>query len=281
MIDLHCHSTASDGALSPNNLVQLAHNNGVSVLALTDHDTIDGIAEASVTAAGLGMRLIPGTELSCEFGANELHIVGLFLDTSNAELLAFFNKLKTFRLDRNIALLSSLQQQGIPITVEELCVNGKQLDSVGRPNFARILTAKGYAKNVFEAFDKYLSNKAAQTVKRVKITDAEAIDMIHKAGGLAILAHPDQTGLKTHQELACLVSDLKSKGLDGMEVYYNGDKRARIKDYKRIARQYDLLVSGGSDFHSFDKGTRSNIGFYNIGKPIPDEILTMIDNYRR
>ena len=104
--------------------------------------------------------------------------------------------------------------------------------------------------------------------------------MIHQAGGLAILAHPDQTGAKKHEELVALISDLKSKGLDGMEVYYNGYKHKLIKEYKKIARHFDLLISGGSDFHSYDKGTRSNLGYFGENKVIPDEILNIMDRFR-
>ncbi|MBR3731400.1 MAG: PHP domain-containing protein [Spirochaetales bacterium] len=279
MIELHCHSNASDGSLTPTALVELAHQNGITDLALTDHDSIAGISEAQTAAAQFGMNIIPGTELSCEFGSGELHIVGLFIDVSCPELKQFYDDLHKYRLNRNKQLLTHLQNVGIDISEEEVTEGCKDFGTVGRPNFARVITQKGYAKNIFAAFDTYLSNAVLTDVKRVKITDRQAIDMIHKAGGIAILAHPSQTGMHPYKDLMMFVTDLKDKGLDGMEVYYNGYKNKTIKQYRKIANHCGLLLSGGSDFHAYDKGAVANLGYYGIGKPIPDELVEIMRNY--
>ena len=279
MIELHCHSNASDGSLTPTELVELAHKNGITDLALTDHDSIAGIAEAEAAAAPLGMNIIPGTELSCEFGSGELHIVGLFIDTKCPALKQFYDDLYQYRLNRNKQLLTHLQNIGIDISEEEVTEGGKDFGTVGRPNFARVITQKGYTKNIFAAFDTYLSNAVLTDVKRIKITDRQAIDMIHQAGGIAILAHPSQTGVHPYKDLLMFVTDLKEKGLDGMEVYYNGYKNKSIKQYRKIANHCGLLLSGGSDFHAYDKGAIANLGYYGAEKPIPDELVEIMRGY--
>ena len=279
MIELHCHSNASDGSLTPTELVELAHQSNITDLALTDHDSISGIDEAKAAAEPLGMNIIPGTELSCEFDKGELHIVGLFIDTKCPALKQFYDDLHEYRLNRNKQLLAHLQKIGIDITEEEVTEGWKDFGTVGRPNFARVITQKGYTKNIFAAFDTYLSNAVLTDIKRVKITDQKAIDIIHQAGGIAILAHPHQTGIYTYNTLVSFISDLKDKGLDGMEVYYNGYKGKAVKKYRKIANKLELLMSGGSDFHAYDKGAIAKLGYYGAEKPIPDELVEAMKEY--
>jgi len=279
MIDLHCHSNASDGSLSPEELVMKAFDFGIASFALTDHDTISGLREAKSTAEKVGIELISGIEFSCDYDGGELHILGLFIDETNPELLKVIKTLEEYRKERNEKLLELLTKQGIKINMDDLFCHNDRIENIGKPNFARALYKNGYVKNEFEAYSKYLSEANLKSIERKKISDKEALDIIHTAGGLAVLAHPDQLGIKEHKLLINFISDLKEKGLDGIEIFYTGYKKNIIKRYKGIARKYSLLYSGGSDFHGESKYRRNKLGFYGEKKVIPQEILDKMKDF--
>jgi len=265
--------------LSPSELIVYAKNKGVKALALTDHDTIKGLKEARESAIKNEIEFINGIEFSAELNKyrEELHIIGLFIDINNKEFNDFCQKMAKKREERNEKLLKFLNDNGFDIKKEELLTENNYFENIGKPNFARLLVKKGYVKNEFEAFSKYLSNERLKDyVKRIKFMDYEIIEAIHKANGLAILAHPDQIGINDKDELIAFIKDLKDKDLDGIEAYYTNYKKKDIKFYKSIAKKFDLLVSGGSDFHGPHTRINTEIGRYGKNRIIPDEILEKI-----
>lgn len=282
MIDLHTHSNVSDGTLSPEELIIYAKGRGVKSIALTDHDTIKGLKEARETAIKNQIEFINGIEFSAELNkySEELHIIGLFFDRDNVDFNKFCSKMIEYRLRRNEELLKFLNSSGIEINKEELLTENRYFENIGKPNFARVLVKKGYVKNEFEAFNKYLSNdKLKYSVKRVKFLDYEIIETIHKANGISILAHPDQIGIKDKEEFINFVRDLKDKGLDGIECYYTGYKKKDVKFYKSIAKKFNLLISGGSDFHGPNTRLNTELGKYGKNKFIPEKILDDIKSH--
>ncbi len=250
-IDLHLHTTHSDGSLSPADVLALAGKAGVTALAITDHDIVDGVPEAIEAGARLGIEVIPGVEISSRYGDGELHILGYFLDWKDAELNRRLANLRHSRHDRNPRIIEKLNELGLAVTYEEVrALAGTE--SVGRPHIARVLMNKGYVASVKEAFDRYLAEGAAAYVPRTLPAPAEAIAWIRAAHGVAVLAHP--TWIKESAEgLYRLCDMLKGEGLGGIEVYYSTHTAQQTAEYLNIARRLDLLVTGGSDFHGVTK----------------------------
>jgi predicted metal-dependent phosphoesterase TrpH len=251
VIDLHTHSTASDGTLTPTELVELALRIGLEAMALTDHDTVDGVAEALAAAAGTHLLLVPGVELSAAMEGGTLHIVGLFLDPACEELDAGLARVMTMRNDRNPRIVARLAELGLPVSTEEAAA-ASGTDVVGRPHFAQVMVSKGYVRDVNEAFDRYLGRGGEAHVHKDRLEPAEAIRLIRAAGGVPILAHPDQTGLKG-DGLDALVEELKGMGLAGIEVFCSPYKTNMTHEYSRLARRHGLVRSGGTDFHGAPK----------------------------
>ena len=262
-IDLHTHSTKSDGTYTPTQLVQYAARKGLSAIALTDHDTIDGVGEAMQAAAALrpentsesisfpSPEVIPGVELSTELDGKSIHIVGLFIDYKNR---AFSDRLKEFldsRFYRNQKMCRLLTEGGYPVSYEEL--EKMFADTViTRPHFARYLLSHGMISSIEEAFRKLIGDDCPYYVPREKITPHDAVRYLVKFGGVPILAHPLQYKL-SDQDLDALVSSLKKEGLAGIEVYYPSHRPSDTAALSRIALKYGLLPSGGSDFHGENK----------------------------
>lgn len=245
-MDLHIHTTASDGEHTPREVVEMARKAGVSLMAVTDHDTIDGLAEALEWGDKLGVMVAPGIEINAQHEA-ELHILGYGFDWHSPDVLAACRWFHEGRERRGERILTLLERQGIELTMEDVrpYVGGRQL---GRPHFARALVDKGYAANVDEAFKRYLSGADFQAIEREKMTPQAAIALITAAGGLAVLAHPASLKLDAGR-LEAYVRTLKSLGLRGMECYYSANTPAWTKQCLAIARKNDLLATGGSDFH--------------------------------
>ncbi len=280
MIDLHLHTTASDGSLTPAELVTKAHNEGVNVIAITDHDTIDGIEEAVATGAKYGMRIIPGIEISASAPGveKEIHIIGLFIDTKSSKLLEQLHILRQYREERNQKLIANFNKIGISLTPEEITLNKKPLSSAGKPDFARAIFARGLSGNENEVFTKFLDDfKGLAGVSKQRLDIEECLELIHSASGIAILAHPFTTIPKAG-DVKEFVRHLD--GLDGIEVYYNQHKRDEVKSLRNIAKKSGLLMSGGSDFHREGSRRMSKLGFYGAKKNIPEEILYKMDQYR-
>jgi predicted metal-dependent phosphoesterase TrpH len=249
-LDLHLHTNYSDGSLSPADVLALAQKVSVTALAITDHDTTDGIPDAMEAGARLGIEIIPGIEISSRLGSSEVHILGYFLDWKDPDLLAQLGRLREARHVRNPRIIEKLNALHLEITYDEV----KQLaqtDSIGRPHIARVLMEKGYVKSAKEAFDRYLADGAAAYVPRDLPTPAEAIAMIKAAHGVAVLAHP--SWLDRSEGIGKVCEQLKSEGLGGVEVHYSRHRPEQTAQYLETARRLALLVTGGSDFHGVTK----------------------------
>lgn len=273
MIDLHTHSTESDGTLTPQELMQLASDIGLSAIALTDHDTVGGLSKAKPVAESLGIELVPGIELSTDYNGTEVHMLGFYIDDTNP---AFLKKLQEFIDSRNLRnekMAFLLQKEGFSITLEDLY--REYPDSViTRAHFARYLVEHGYVKDRDTVFRKYLGDNCRCYVPREKITPFEAIDLIHLGGGLAFFAHPVLCHMN-HDRLRFFVRDLKEAGLTGMEAVYSMSSPGDERNMKKLAQEFDLLISGGSDFHGENK-PYIHLGTGKGNLRIPDSILDAI-----
>ncbi|HNA45846.1 MAG: PHP domain-containing protein [Nitrospira sp.] len=250
-IDLHLHTTHSDGSCSTAEVMAFAKQAGLTALAITDHDIVDGIPEATAIGKELGIEVVPGVEISSRLGESELHILGYFLNWTDPLLAQRLSTLRDSRHLRNPKIVQRLNELGIPITYEEVrALAGTE--SVGRPHIARLLMEKKFVTSAKEAFDRYLANGRPAFVDRELPEPAEAVRWIREAGGVPVLAHP--TWVRTSAEgLRVLVRDLKAAGLGGMEVHYSTHTPSQTTEYLDLARQCDLLVTGGSDFHGVTK----------------------------
>jgi len=250
-LDLHLHTNRSDGSFTPTQVLELAHEAGVTALAITDHDIMMGIPEATLVGQQLGIEVIPGIEISSNFGDSELHMLGYFLDWQDVRLNERLSTLRESRHRRNPQIIERLQSLGIDITYDEVRALAGT-DSVGRPHIARVLMEKHVVASAKEAFDRFFANGKPAYVPRDLPSPAEAIQWIKAAKGLAVLAHP--TWVKTTEgTLTDLVRQLKADGLNGVEVHYSTHTARQTREYLTLAKQVGLLVTGGSDFHGLTK----------------------------
>lgn len=306
-IDLHVHSTCSDGTLSPTELVDYAMEKGLAAFALTDHDSVEGLAEAveyaekikhELTASGVVKasslnthemqmqnsdcaseqatenhlyrqvpEVIPGIELSSEYQGQDIHVVGLFINYRDE---IFQNRLREFvdsRTNRNKKMCSLLQQFGIPVTYEEL-LEAYPDSVITRAHYARFMLEKGYVKSRQEAFERYLGDHAPCFIPREKITPAQAVQLILQTGGVPVLAHPILYHM-SEEHLDKLVKELKESGLMGIEAIYSTYSAADERQIRALAAKYDLLISGGSDFHGANKpGLDLGVGYGKLFVPL-------------
>lgn len=271
-VDFHTHSTFSDGTFTPTELINHAVKVGLSAIALTDHDTVNGIEEAIEASKNKAIEFIPGIEFSVADGT-EIHIIGLFIDHKNKTLLDIIQKTRSQREVRMKGVIEKLQNLGFKITYEEAqkLAGG---DFVGRAHIAHILMDKGYVSTVKEAFDKYIGLNKPCYVEKKEITPKDAITAIRSAGGLAFLAHLHQTKFD-FQKLDKLLEELKGYGLNGIEGYYTEYTNEHIKDFRTLAQKHGLFYSGGSDFHGSMKPTvKLRSGYSDLH--IPYSILTTL-----
>ena len=242
--DLHLHTIASDGRLTPTELVQLAARQGLKTIAVTDHDTTEGLAEAYEAAKNFpDLRIIPGIELSADVPADEVHVLGYFINPNDPELQTELTKFREGRVGRAKAMVEKLGGLGIHVEwerVQHFAGDG----AVGRPHIALALVEAGYCNEPKDAFPEYLGRNGLAYVERVKLTPAEAVGMIHRAGGAAVLAHPAYMN-----DMEAGIANLAGIGLSGMEVHYAKYRDDTIRQLARLAREYDLIPCGGSDYH--------------------------------
>ena len=277
IIDLHVHSTESDGTLTPEELVAEAKKAGLSAFALTDHDTCQGVGKAMSPAASAGIELIPGIELSTDYHGKEVHIVGLYIDIENEQLLKKTTEYRKCRSERNALMVEALRKEGLSITMEEMVAENPDC-VITRANIARFLYEHGQIKSVREAFDRYIGDHCKCYVGRLKVSSSDAVRLIKAAGGIAILAHPLLYGLSsTH--LQKLIEELKEAGLDGLEAIYSTYTTGEEQQMKRLARENGLFISGGSDFHGSNKPDIA-LGRGRGHLYIPYSVLTDIKNHR-
>ena len=251
-IDLHTHSTASDGTFTPAEVACAARMCGLKAAALTDHDTTGGIEEFLKSCADVGIEAVPGVELSTDYHGSEIHVVGLYIDHNNNALLSQLKAFRDNRDHRNDQIIELLKKEGFNITSDD--VGRENPDTtIARPHIARYLVDTGQLEDVQTAFDNYLAEGRKCFVDRMKISPFEAVDYIHNASGIAILAHPCLYKKLGSDELEELIAALKDCGLEGMETIYSRNKPGDEDRFRALAKKYSLLESGGSDFHGANK----------------------------
>ena len=253
-IDLHLHTLASDGRLTPTELVQMVAKNGLKTISITDHDSTEGLAEAYEAVKEFpDLRIIPGIEMSADIPGDEVHVRGYFLDYHNEEFQATLSEFRRGRVDRAKVMVEKLQDLGKPVDWErgqDFAGDG----TVGRPHIALAMVEAGYFKEPKEAFDEYLGNNGLAYFDRPKLAPAAGVEMIKKVGGVPVLAHPTFMN-----DMEAGISNLKKVGLVGMEVYYAQYDDDTVRHLARLAKEYDLIPCGGSDYH----------GLGNSGEPLP------------
>lgn len=254
MIDLHTHTTASDGSLTPVEIVNAACAAGLDALSITDHDTLSAYEEAKAAASQAGLELVCGIELSTKFiqinrpKPKTVHLLGYFPRREpSAEFHEWLHQMQASRRDRNIRLARKLQSMNMDVTIEEVEQRGRSM--AGRPHFAQIMVEKGYVKSIQEAFDRYLDESAPAYVEREEPTFAEGVRRILEAGGVPSLAHPIRLGKKLPAHEEDVIRQMAKMGLKAIEAYHSDHGPRDLERYQLIARKYGLAVTGGSDFH--------------------------------
>jgi hypothetical protein len=254
-IDLHIHSTASDGRFSPAEIVAKSVELGLSVIALTDHDTVNGIASALLAAQAFPeLKVIPSVEINTDVPNGEAHVLGYFIDYTNRKLNETLEILRHSRRERAQGMINKLKGLGIHLDwqrVQEIAGDG----AIGRPHIAQAMLAKGYINTIKEAFTKYINRGGPAYVERAKITPAEAVKLVLQANGLPVLAHP-----LTIDDPETMTAELKKVGLVGIEVYYNNYNLDQIARLLSLANQFNLIVTGGSDYHGLDNSNETLLG---------------------
>ncbi len=276
-VDLHTHTTASDGTLTPTELVVAAAEAGITGLGITDHDTLDGLEEAAEAARQMNIEMIPGIELSIDYPHGRFHMLGYYINWKIPGLERRLTRLKENRAIRNARMLEKLRACGVDLSMEEVLADsgGGQL---GRPHMAKALERKGAVESVQQAFDLYLGENGKAYVPKDKITLEEGIRLIHESKGVAVLAHPSTLKLN-EEEIETALIQFKSLGLDGMECYYSQYSLQQIDGYLAKAFKVGLLVTGGSDFHG---STKPNVQLGHVieDNPAPDAILHALKQRR-
>jgi len=251
-VDLHLHTTASDGVMSPSEIVRYAKAKGLQAIAITDHDTIEGLEEGLSEGKRIDFEVIPGIEVSAEHSPGSMHLLGLFLDIHHPLLNERLEYLQKARAERNPRIVERLNRLGIQITYEEV-LKASGGGQVGRPHFAQVLIEKKYVRTFQEAFDRFLKKGAPAYVDKLRFTTKEALHFINEAKGVAVLAHPNTLNMNGYSEFENLLLRLIEEGLKGIEVYYPEHSPLEVAQYKTLAERYRLLITGGTDYHGIEK----------------------------
>jgi 3',5'-nucleoside bisphosphate phosphatase len=269
-VDLHLHTTVSDGYLRPSDLIRRAHANGVRTLAVTDHDNTDGLAEARAEAEALGLTLIPGIELSTDLGPIGVHVLGYFLRYDDPAFQARLLPMRDDRLNRAYGMVARLGELGYPISIDRVLEIAGE-GSIGRPHVAQALLEAGHVGSIAEAFDRFIADHGPAYVERMKLTPQDAIALIHANGGVASVAHPYDA-----PDVEALVAELVAAGLDGIETYYQGYGPERVEHLLALTRQYGLVPTGGSDYHGFPMGDASEVDNDVGSVRVPEETVELL-----
>jgi predicted metal-dependent phosphoesterase TrpH len=268
-VDLHIHSTASDGRLTPADIVREAAERGLTFIALADHDTVDGIAPAQAAAQAFpGLKVIPCVEISTDIPQGEVHVLGYFIDYTDPELGATLDRFRNSRLRRAQGMVAKLDDLGIHIDwqrVQQIAVGS----SIGRPHIAQAMLEKGYISSFKQAFTDYIGRDRPAYVEREKMTPAEAVVLIVKARGLPVLAHP-----LTFNDPETMIAELKAAGLVGIEAYYDGYTAEEINRLVELADKHNLIATGGSDYHGLDP-TETAIGGADLPRESVERLIAL------
>ena len=266
-VDLHIHSTASDGKHSPQEIVRKAAGLGLEVIALADHDSVDGIAPALEEARKLNrLQFIPAVEVSTDVPSGEVHILGYFVDYTSEELAAALEQFRYSREGRAQGMVAKLAELGVQISwerVREIAGDG----AIGRPHIAQAMLEKGHIGSIKEAFDKYIARDGPAYVERDKMTPEEAVRLILRNRGLPVMAHPS-----TAPEPEAMIVELKAAGMVGIEAYYNNYMNEEIGNLVALAKDHGLIITGGSDYHGLDESNETLMG----GVEVPMEAVNSL-----
>ncbi len=263
-IDLHTHTTASDGLLPPADLVALARRHGVQVLAVADHDTTDGVDPAMEAGVRLGVEVIPAVEINTDTDAGDVHVLGYYVHHRQRWFQEFLRRLRDGRERRAERMVEKLNALGIPLEMAR--VRALAEGAVGRPHVARALVEAGVVATTEEAFQKYIGRSGPAYVERASVSPPQAVQIIRRAGGIPVLAHP---GWGVPDDL---IRDLAAAGLEGLEVYYPDHTPAMVEHYLALARDLGLLVTGGTDFHGGDLATRTPPGSQYVPREVVERL---------
>jgi predicted metal-dependent phosphoesterase TrpH len=269
LIDLHLHSTESDGTLRPAEVVRRAKAAGLTAIALTDHDTTAGVSEAQAEGAALGIEVVPGVEVSISHRPGTFHLIGLFVDREEPGLCDVLHRVREGRRQRNDAIYTKLEQLRLPLDRDEVEAHAGG-EVVARPHFAQAMVDRGYVRTVKAAFDLWIGKGRPGYVERFRLTAPEAIAAIHGAGGVTVLCHPHTLGIE--YGLPAFVAGLAEAGLDAIETRYKEVDPEREARLQSIARECSLLESGGSDFHGHTLADR-RVGIGEAGLDLPESLL--------
>lgn len=276
-IDLHTHSTASDGSDRPSRLVELAAAAGLDLIALTDHDTQEGIAEAQTAADRVGIELIPGVELSLQYDTGGMHLIVLWLTPGQGPLQDRLQALQDGRGSRNERIVELLIAAGMPVTIDEILEEAGG-GSVGRPHIAAVMMRRGYVPDIRTAFDEWLAAGKPAYVGRLRLEPEDAIGLARQSGAVPVLAHPHTLNITTAPDMADLLTRLRDAGLVGLEAIYSSYHAHERDGYADLARRFGLVVSGGSDYHgTYKPGLDIGRGYGDL--VIPGELVDELRAY--
>ena len=271
-VDLHLHTTASDGRLAPEEVVRLAAGKGLTVIAITDHDSVEGVLPALEAATAFPpLRVIPGVEINTDAPSGAVHILGYFMDYEDMEFQSGLKVLRHSRELRAKKMIAKLDGLGVHVDwqrVQELAAGG----SIGRPHIAQVMLENGHISSFEEAFAKYIGRKGPAYVTRVRLSPVEAVQMVVKASGLPVLAHPADI-----VDLEALLRELQEAGLVGLETYYNGYRRSTVQRLAGLAKKHGLLTSGGSDFHGLESAGETPIGGAEVPVDCAKRLIALAD----
>ncbi|MBU0560777.1 MAG: PHP domain-containing protein [Bacteroidetes bacterium] len=268
--DLHLHTYHSDGVLSPIELLDKSKDNGIDCISITDHDSVNGIAEAIEYGKKLGIEVIPGLELSTDIEDREVHLLAYFVDIDDLELTKYLSFFRDERFERAKRIVKKLNKLGIDITIDHV-LNESKNSSIGRPHVALAMIRLGVVSDYYEAFQKYLRDNGPAYERKIHLSPQSALKLISDSGGLSFIAHPGH--LKES-----VMMNLINTGIDGIEVIHPSHNDYQINFYRGIVNQYCLLESGGSDFHGGKREDESNFGKYSIPQIKVEAMKNMLHN---
>lgn len=275
MIDLHTHTTASDGEKSPEELIDLALSKNLSAIAITDHDTISGLKPAFEYSKNKNIIFVPGMELEADVDKGQMHILGLFIDFENKELNNVLDRIKQGRIHRNNLFIQEFNKMGFELTLEDLQkVSGGKI--IGKPHFAKVFLQKNYIKTKNEIFDNYFNKPPLSDIKKTRYSPEFLIKLIKKANGIAVLAHPQSLKLDD-KELEIKLTELISYGLDGLECYHSKQTPEQMHTFKALAKKLNLLVTKGSDYHGPITKPEVELAFGKNGNIVSDNEAELLE----